>query len=148
MTAIHFHVHKIGLLTDIEKAFLHVKLDAGDQDFTHFLWLSHLNDAESDFDIYHFKVVLFGSASFPFMLGATLHLYLSKYNSQIDYDTQQNLYVDNVISEVLLKNQLFSISMKQENSCLMPTLISEVGHSTANTYKLLNGTTKLLMRTD
>ena len=95
---LRFRVHKIALSTDIEKAFLHVKLDAGDQDFTRFLWLSNPNDAESDFDIYCFKVVLFGSASSPFMLGATLHLHLSKYNSQIAHDMQQNLYVDNVIS--------------------------------------------------
>ena len=95
---LRFRVHKIALSTDIEKAFLHVKLDAGDQDFTHFLWLSNPNDAESDFDIYRFKVVLFGSASSPFMLGATLHLHLNKYNSQIAHDMQQNLYVDNVIS--------------------------------------------------
>ena len=95
---LRFRVHKIALSTDIEKAFLHVKLDAGDQDFTRFLWLSNSNDAESDFDIYRFKVVLFGSASSPFMLGATLHLHLSKYNSQIAHDMQQNLYVDNVIS--------------------------------------------------
>jgi len=86
------------LSTDIEKAFLHVKLDANDQDFTCFLWLSNPNDAESNFDIYRFKVVLFGSASSPFMLGATLRCHLSKYNSQIAHDMQQNLYVDNVIS--------------------------------------------------
>ena len=95
---LRFRVHKIAFSTDIEKAFLHVKLDTNDQDFTRFLWLSNPNDAESDFDTYRFKVVLFGSASSPFMLGATLHLHLSKYNSQIAHDMQQNLYVDNVIS--------------------------------------------------
>ena len=95
---LRFRVHKIALSTDIEKAFLHVKLDASDQDFTRFLWLSNPDDTESDFDTYRFRVVLFGSASSPFMLGATLRLHLSKYNSQIAHDMQQNLYVDNVIS--------------------------------------------------
>ena len=95
---LRFRVHKIALSTDIEKAFLHVKLDTKDQDFTRFLWLSNPDDAESDFYTYRFKVVLFGSASSPFMLGATLHLHLSKYNSQIAHDIQQNLYVDNVIT--------------------------------------------------
>ena len=95
---LRFHVHKIALSTDSEKAFLHVKLNASDQDFTRFLWLSDPDDAESDFDTYRFKVVIFGSASSPFMLAATLRLHLSKYNTQIAHNMQQNLYVDNVIS--------------------------------------------------
>ena len=95
---LRFRVHKIALSTDIDKAILHIKLNANDQDFTRFLWLSDPDDAESDFDTYRFKVVLFGSASSPFMLAATLRLHLSKYNSQIVHNIQQNLYVDNVIS--------------------------------------------------
>ena len=92
------HTATFALSTDIEKAFLHVKLDAKDQDFTRFLWLSNPENAESDFDTYRFKVVLFRSASSPFMFGATLRLHLSKYNSQLAHDMKQNLYVDNVIT--------------------------------------------------
>ena len=95
---LRFRVHKIALSTDIEKAFLHVKLDAKDQDFTRYLWLLNPENAESDFDTYRFKVVLFGSASSPFMLSETLRLHLSKYNSQLAHDMKQNLYVDNVIT--------------------------------------------------
>ena len=93
-----FRVHKFALSTDIDKAFLHVKFGANDQDFTRFLWLSNPEDAESILDTYRFKVVLFGSASSPFMLSATLHLRLSKYDSQTAHDMEQNLYVDNVKS--------------------------------------------------
>ena len=95
---LRFRVHKFGLSTDIEKAFLHVKLNASDQDFTRFLWLSNPQNPESDLDTYRFKVVLFGSASSPFMLGATLRLHLNKHDSEIAHDMQENLYVDNVIS--------------------------------------------------
>ena len=87
---LRFRVHKITLSPDIEKAFLHVKLDAKDQDFTRFLWLSNPDNAESDFDTYRFKVVLFGSANSPFMLSATLRLHLTKYNSQLAHDMKQN----------------------------------------------------------
>lgn len=55
-------------------------------------------DPESDFDVYRFKVVLFGSASSPFMLNSTLRLHLSNHNSEVATDMQQNLYVDNIIS--------------------------------------------------
>jgi len=34
---LQFHIHKFALSTDIEKAFLHVKLLCSDQDFTRFL---------------------------------------------------------------------------------------------------------------
>ena len=73
---IRFCVHKYGVVTDIEKAFLHLKLHNDDQDFTRFLWLSNPQDPESEFEVYCFKVVPFGSASSPFMLNATLHLHV------------------------------------------------------------------------
>ncbi|MCY3927479.1 MAG: A17 family peptidase [Acidobacteria bacterium] len=95
---IHFRVHKYGFSTDIEKAFLHVTLDEADRDFTRFLWLSDHKDPESKFQVYRFKVVLFGSVSSPFMLYAALHHHLTKNPSPISEDMQNNLYVDNVIS--------------------------------------------------
>ena len=95
---IRFRVHKYGVVTDIKKAFLHVKLHNDDQDFTQFLWLSNPQDPESEFEIYRFKVVPFGSASLPFMLNATLHLHLKSQNSDTADNTLKNLYVDNLIS--------------------------------------------------
>ena len=57
---------------DIEKAFLYASLDDSDRDFTRFFWLSNPEDPESEFQVYCFKTFLLGSASFPFMLNATL----------------------------------------------------------------------------
>ena len=85
-------------MTDIEKAFLHVYLAEEDQHYTYFLWLSNPDDPESQFTIYRFRVVLFGSASSPFMLNATLQLILNKDGSMVANDIRQNLYVDNVVS--------------------------------------------------
>ena len=58
-------LHKYGISTDIEKAFLHVTLDEKDRDYTRFLWLSNPTDPESVFNTYRFKSVLFGSVSSP-----------------------------------------------------------------------------------
>jgi len=39
---LRFRIHQYVLSTDIEKAFLHVKLDEQDRDYTRFLWLKNL----------------------------------------------------------------------------------------------------------
>ena len=95
---LRFRVHKIGVVTDIEKAFLHVQLAEEDRNYTHFLWLSKPNDPASEFTVYRFKVVLFGSVSSPFMLNAVLQHLLRADGSTVAKDIRQNLYVDNVIS--------------------------------------------------
>ena len=46
---LRFRLHQYALSTDIEKAFLHVKLDERDIDFTRFLWLSNPDDPEPPF---------------------------------------------------------------------------------------------------
>ncbi|XP_065917809.1 uncharacterized protein [Dysidea avara] len=95
---IRFRAHKIGIVTYIEKAFLHVHLAEEDRNYTHFVWLSQPTDPESEFVIYRFKVVLFGSVSSPFMLSTTLHKLLLADGSTVAKDIQQNIYVDNIIS--------------------------------------------------
>ena len=95
---LRFRVHRYGLSTDIEKAFLHVNLDEADRDYTRFLWLSDPSDPESKFDFYRFKTVLFGSVSSPFMLHAALHFHLQKHSSFVANDIANNLYVDNVLT--------------------------------------------------
>ena len=95
---LRFRTHKFALVTDIEKAFLHVQLAETDRNYTHFLWLSDPTNPESEFSIYRFKVVLFGSASSPFMLHAALHCHLTAENSNTAKDILANLYVDNVVS--------------------------------------------------
>jgi len=105
---LRFRLHQYALSTDIEKAFLHVKLDEQDRDYTRFLWLSNLDDPESQFTTYRFKVVLFGSTSSPFMLSATLHHHLDLYKSPVSSDIKRNLYVDNVISGCQTEEDILS----------------------------------------
>ena len=95
-----FRLHRYALSTDIEKAFLHVKLDKQDslRDFTRFLWLADPTNPESPFITYRFKVVLLGSVSSPFMLSAMLQHHLNSYNSLVSHDIKRNQYDDNIIS--------------------------------------------------
>ena len=89
-----FQVHKFGLTTDIEKTFLNVKLQEEDWDFTQFLWLSNPEDPESEFDVYCFKAVLFGSASSPFM-PLFVYILVTKTQKQLKIWFRTYVYVDN-----------------------------------------------------
>ena len=95
---LRFRWYTFGISTDLEKAFLHVWLDEGDQDYTRFLWLSTPSDSDSKLIIYRFKTVLFGSTSLPFMLNATLQHHLNSFDTSIARDMKRNLYMDNIIS--------------------------------------------------
>ena len=95
---LRFHTHKYALTTDIEKAFLHVQLAEEDHSCTHFLWLSELDNPNSDLTIFRFRVVLFGSVSSPFMLHTALRHHLTTETSTTASDILTNLYVDNVVS--------------------------------------------------
>ena len=75
-----------GLTTDIEKAFLLMQLHMDVQDFICFLWLLNPENPESEFEVYRFNIVPFGSASSPLMLNATLHLHLKSQNSETAND--------------------------------------------------------------
>ncbi len=106
-TLVRFRSHPIGLSTDIEKAFLHVKLKESDRDVTRFLWLYNPVDPESEFQMYRFKSVLFGAASSPFMLNAVLHTHLESCTTKVTQDMKDNLYVDNIITGCDSVNEVF-----------------------------------------
>ncbi|XP_045198804.1 uncharacterized protein LOC123553115 [Mercenaria mercenaria] len=69
---IRFRLGKYAVSTDIEKAFLNLRLDKEDRDMTRFLWLSYPGNPDSPFTTYRFKSVLFGATCSPFILNASL----------------------------------------------------------------------------
>ena len=88
---LRFRSHPFALSTDIEKAFLHVKLHQADRDFTRFLWPREPEYVDSDLQIYRFASVPFGTASSPFMLHATIDLHLHKFKSPVAGDISRNI---------------------------------------------------------
>ena len=103
---LRFRIHTFAFATDIEKAFLHVKLHEVDRDSTRFLWVSDISNPFGTLTTYRFKVVPFGTSSSPFMLNATLDLHLKKFPSSVAKDMKSNLYVDNLISSCDSEQQL------------------------------------------
>ena len=95
---LRFRLFMYGLSADIEKAFLHVQLDESDRDYTRVLWLSNPLDPNSTFQLYRFKVVLFGASCSPFMLNAAITFHLQQHQTPVSANLLDSLYVDNVVT--------------------------------------------------
>ena len=143
-----FRVPTFAFATDIEKAFLHVKLDKADIDYTRFLWLSDITKPTGELATYRFKVVPFGTTSSPFMLNATLDLHLSKFSSPVASDMKANLYVDNLLSGCNSEDEVidyyeqarhimgearFNLRSWSTNSCRLRSIITQDNTNDPNT---------------
>ena len=92
---------------DISKAFLRVQLAEQDRDCTRFLWFDEQNP--NRLVTYRFCVVLFGSASSPFLLQATIKYHLDKCGLQF---LGRNLYCDNLHGCANTEDELISFYKK------------------------------------
>ena len=97
---LRFRMNPIGILSDIEKAFLQIGLQTQDRDVTRFFWMKDhkLCKAKENLQIYRFKRVPFGVISSPFLLAASIVYHLKKIGSALAMNTKDNIYVDNVLS--------------------------------------------------
>lgn len=93
---IGFRLEKIGILADIQQAFLNIEVAKEHRDFLRFLWLEG-----SRLVVYRFCRVVFGVTSSPFLLNGTIKHHLEKYQAT-DHDLMTKLleqfYVDDLIS--------------------------------------------------
>ena len=63
-------------MADIEKAFLMVSVNVKDQDALRFLWVKDIQKEPLDLQVLRFTCVVFGVASSPFLLNATIRHHL------------------------------------------------------------------------
>lgn len=97
---IRFRVHRIALVADIEKAFLMISVTPSDRDVLRFLWLKDIESEPPDIQVLRFKRVLFGVASSPFLLNATVRHHLESH--QLIYPSTvakvlRSMYVDDLV---------------------------------------------------
>ena len=95
-----FRAKKIGIIADIEKAFLQVSLQPQDRDVTRFLWLKDIDKeaTNGNLEIYRFTRLPFGVISSPFLLGATILHHLEMDGTLTAKQIEDDIYVDNVIT--------------------------------------------------
>ncbi|UYV72361.1 hypothetical protein LAZ67_9002779, partial [Cordylochernes scorpioides] len=92
-----FRKYEVGVSSDIEKAFLQIGIKEEDRDYLRFLW--HTEDGR--LITYRHKRVVFGITTSPYLLKATLSLYLDKAPEHLKTTAEQlksSFYVDNCLS--------------------------------------------------
>ncbi|XGW31610.1 hypothetical protein V3C99_010066 [Haemonchus contortus] len=98
---LRFRVPQYVVTSDVEKAFLQVRLNELDRDATRFFWVRDTNKPvdEDNLVTYRFTRVTFGLNVSPFLLAGTIHYHLrfSVENEEIAEEIRENLYVDNLI---------------------------------------------------
>jgi hypothetical protein len=89
---------KVGVISDVEKAFLQVGLQPEERDVTRFLWVKDLTKPASGSNLLTFRFcrVLFGVVSSPYMLAGTIKHHLEKTKSPVSTEILRNIYIDNV----------------------------------------------------
>ena len=98
---IRFRWHRIGIMADIEKAFLSIGIEENDRDALRFLWFTNPLSDDPKIRKMRFPRVCFGVASSMWHLGATIKHHLSKYKEDEDELVKKiegSLYVDDFSS--------------------------------------------------
>ncbi|XP_031337212.1 uncharacterized protein LOC116166396 [Photinus pyralis] len=109
---LRFRQQRLGVISDISKAFLQISIHSEDRDFLRFLWY----DKENNLKVFRHRRVVFGITSSPFLLGASLEYHLSKFVKEYDSkyafakETAKKLsnsfYVDNCVTSVSNEREL------------------------------------------
>ena len=98
---LRFRENRIGIVADIEKAFLNIEVDEKDKDCLKFLWVEDPFDDNSRIVIFRFCHVVFGVNCSPFLLNGTLRTHLQKYehdDPEFVAKILRSLYVDDLVS--------------------------------------------------
>ncbi|XP_035205210.1 uncharacterized protein LOC118180199 [Stegodyphus dumicola] len=90
-----FRKEKIGVITDIRRAFLQISVSPTDRDFLRFLWL----DSDGQLKVYRHCRVVFGVVSSPFLLNSAIQLHLQTVLEKIE--TGESLYTKGVIQKLM-----------------------------------------------
>ena len=109
---VKFRAHQVGLIADIEKAFLIIGIEEIDCDMMRFLWFENAHDPNPKVAEFRFTRLMFGLRSSPAILGATINHHLEFYketHSETVKAIKDSLYVDDLVSGAPKDDQAFKI---------------------------------------
>ena len=115
---VRFRAYRVGLVADVEKAFLMIEVDQRDRDVLRFIWVDDVTKAEPDLRIFRFTRVVFGVSASPFLLNATVKYHLQRF-MESNRDVVERLlcstYVDDVVSGAETDEQAFDLYAQSKN---------------------------------
>ena len=97
---LRFRESRIGIVADIEKAFLNIEVDPQDRDSLRFLWTEYIHAKDLNVNVYRFRRMIFGGNCSPFLLNAVLRYHIAKYKDndpQIAAKLAINFYADDLV---------------------------------------------------
>ncbi|KAL1446606.1 hypothetical protein WDU94_015601 [Cyamophila willieti] len=112
---IRFRTHKIGIIGDLEKAFLNIGLNEPDRDFTRILWLKNINGpiTNNNMQVLRHTRIPFGVTSSPFLLAGVISTHLSRYdNNETILKLKNDIYVDNLVTGLDKESDLIDFMKK------------------------------------
>ena len=98
---VRLRANKIAITSDIQSAFLNVRIKEEDRDFLRFLWVDDINKPNPEIVAKRFTSVLFGMSCSPFLLLATIIHHMTKFkdiNPLLIERFLRDLYVDDSIT--------------------------------------------------
>ena len=107
-------IFRVAVTADIEKAFLMVSIAEEDRDCLRFLWVDNVSSPLPRDIALRFAQVVFGVASSPFLLNATLRHHMERYRSSDPTFVDKfirSIYVDDLMSGAATEEAL-SLSVK------------------------------------
>ncbi|GFW06763.1 integrase catalytic domain-containing protein [Trichonephila clavipes] len=96
-----FRLGKIGVISDIRKAFLQISLHENDMNFLHFLWWEGGNSENAV--IYRHRRVVFEASCSPFLLAAVLNHHFKQAPEHFEKAAEKlidSMFVDNCVASV------------------------------------------------
>ena len=114
---LRFRSYQVGVVADLEKAFLMIVVEQRDRDALRFLWVKDAFATELDVIKLRFARVVFGVSSSPFLLNATIRHHIEKYRASqpelVDI-LIQSTYVDDVIFGADTEEEAYSLYMSSK----------------------------------
>ena len=96
---LRFRTYRIGLIADVEKAFLMIAVSEDDRNALRFLWIDDVEKPQPELQQMRFTRVVFGVSASPFLLNATISHHLEKYHNdhpELVNTLKRSIYVDDV----------------------------------------------------